>query len=360
MSGLVPGQGILDISPYVGGESRIEGAGRIIKLSSNESALGPSPHVQAAYKAEAGTLHRYPDGGVDALRAALGRHHGLDPDRIVCGNGSDELFSLLARAYAGPGEEVLYSRHGFLMYKIVAQAVGATPIDAPETQCTADVDALLAAAGPATRILFLANPNNPTGTYVPTVELRRLREGLPGKVLLVIDGAYAEYVDERDYTPGSDLVEAYDNVVMTRTFSKIYALPALRLGWAYCPAAIADVLNRVRMPFNVGGPARAAGIAALADVERLAAAKALNDEWRPWLARELAGLGLEVVPSVANFVLARFESEDRARVVANDLKARGILVRRVKPYGFPEALRITVGLAEENRAVIDALAEILG
>lgn len=360
MSGLVPGDGILSISPYVGGESKVDGFERVVKLASNESPLGPSQHVRSAYNAEFKSLNRYPDGGTSALRIALGEYHELDPDRIVCGNGSDELFSLLAHAYVRAGEEVLYSRHGFLMYRIVAQAVGAVPVAADESDYTANVESLISAANPATRILFLANPNNPTGTYLPGNEIRRLREALPSNVLLVLDGAYAEYVDQNDYNSGIPLVDDYDNVVMTRTFSKIYALPGLRLGWAYCPVAVADVLNRLRMPFAVSSPAQAAGIAALQDVEHLREAKALNDEWRPKVASALVDFGIEVVPSVANFVLARFTSEDHAQTVAGGLKSRGILVRQVQPYGFPDALRITIGLPDENSVLIAALSEILG
>jgi histidinol-phosphate aminotransferase len=250
----VPGPGILDISPYVGGESQADGVARPIRLASNESALGPSPKAVAAYKALAGEIHRYPDGGAHGLREALGRHHGLDPARIVCGAGSDELIALLLRGYAGPGAEVLYSRHGFLMYPIGAMAVGATPIAVPERALTADVDGFLARITERTRIVFIANPNNPTGTYLSADEMARLHAGLPPNVVLAIDAAYAEFVNRNDYEPGIALVNRAANVVMLRTFSKIYALAGLRLGWAYCPPAIADVLNRIRGPFNVAAP----------------------------------------------------------------------------------------------------------
>jgi len=264
--GLVPRPSILDITPYVGGEAKALGFARPIRLASNESALGPSPKAVAAYRALAGEIHRYPEGDAEELREALGRRHGLDPARIVCGAGSDELITLLLRCYAGPGDEVLYSRHGFLMYPINAMAVGATPVAALERDLTTDVDALLAGVTDRTRIVFIANPNNPTGTYLGAQELARLHAGLRPSVLLVIDAAYAEFVNRNDYEPGIALVNRADNVVMLRTFSKIYALAGLRLGWAYCPPAIADVLNRVRSPFNVSSAAQAAGEAAVEDV----------------------------------------------------------------------------------------------
>src|SRR5690349_17390579 len=265
----VPGPGILDIAPYVGGESKAEGVERPIRLASNESALGPSPKAMAAYRALADDIHRYPDGTAIELREALGRVHNLDPARIVCGSGSDELIGMLLRAYAGPGSEVLYSRHGFLMYPIGALSVGATPVAAPETDLIADVDALLERVTERTRIVFIANPNNPTGTYLPISEMRRLHQGLPPRVVLAIDAAYAEFVNRNDFEPGISLVNRAENVVMLRTFSKIYALAGLRLGWAYCPEAIADVLNRIRGPFNVSLAAQAAGVAAIEDVGAL-------------------------------------------------------------------------------------------
>src|ERR1041384_2150564 len=275
----VPGPGILDIAPYVGGESKAVGVERPIRLASNESALGPSPKAIEAYRALAGDIFRYPDGSAVELREALGRAHGLDPDRIVCGSGSDELIALLQRGYAGPGAEVLYSRHGFLMYPIGSLAVGATPVAVPERELTADVDAFLARVTDRTRLVFIANPNNPTGTYLSADELARLHAGLPKHVVLAIDAAYAEFVNRNDYEPGIGLVNPAQHVVMLRTFSKIYALAGLRLGWAYCPPAIADVLNRIRGPFNVSAPALAAGIAAVEDTESLRRAQAHNEHW---------------------------------------------------------------------------------
>jgi histidinol-phosphate aminotransferase len=357
-----PRPGILDIAPYIGGEAKIPGVPRPIRLASNESALGPSAKAVAAYRALAGEIHRYPDGSAEELRAALGRRHGLDPARIVCGAGSDELITLLLRCYAGPGDEVLHSRHGFLMYPISAMAVGATPVAAPERALTADVDALLARVTERTRIVFIANPNNPTGTYLGAEEMARLHAGLPSSVLLAIDAAYAEFVNRNDYQPGTALVDKAENVVMLRTFSKIYALAGLRLGWAYCPPAVADVLNRVRGPFNVTAAALAAGVAAVEDENALARARAHNDRWLPWFSDRLAKLGIPLTPSVANFVLARFPTEPHkdADAVFAFLQSRGILARKMGAYGLPQYLRITIGTGDEMRTVAAALAEFTG
>ena len=362
MSLLTPRPGILDIAPYVGGDQKAEGAAETIKLSSNESALGPSPRAVEAFRAVSAELHRYPDGGANALRDAIARFHGLDAGRIVVGNGSDELLSFLARAYAGPGDEVLYSRHGFLMYPIAAMSAGAIPVTAPETDYTASVDDLLAAVTARTRIVFLANPNNPTGTYISAEEVRRLRAGLPANVLLVIDAAYAEYCQMNDYTAGAELVAADGATVMTRTFSKIYGLAALRLGWAYCPTEVAGVLHRVRPPFNVNAAAQAAGIAALHDVAHTDRARTQTDVERPRLMRALAELGLATIPSVANFVTARFPADGAhaAGQAQAFLKARGILPRAIAAYGLGDALRFTIGTERENDAVIAALAAFLG
>jgi histidinol-phosphate aminotransferase len=361
-TGPVPRPGILDIAPYVGGEAKAAGFDRPIRLASNESALGPSPKAMAAYRALAPEIHRYPEGGSAELRAAIGRRHGLDPARIVCGAGSDELIGMLLRAYAGPGDEVLYSRHGFLMYAIGAKTVGATPVAAPERELVADVDALLARVTPKTRIVLLANPNNPTGTYLNTDEVARLHAGLPPSVLLAIDAAYAEFVARNDYEPGASLVDRADNVVMLRTFSKIYALAALRLGWAYCPPAIADILNRVRGPFNVCAPALAAGVAAVEDTAAVARARAHNDRWLPWFSDRLASLGLPLTPSVANFVLPRFPDDPRhnADAAFAYLQSRGILARKMIAYGLPRHLRISIGTGEEMETVAAVLAEFMG
>ena len=354
-----PRPGILDVQPYVGGESRLAGHTHVIKLASNESALGPSPHAMEAFRGEAARMHIYPDGHATEFRKALGAHHGLDPARIVCGAGSDELLQLLCRAYAGPGDEVVYSRHGFSIYPIAAQACGAKPVAAPEVELTASVDKLLAAVTPRTKIVFLANPNNPTGTYISADELKRLRAGLAANILFVVDSAYAEFVGANDYSAGVELVDAGDSTVMTRTFSKIYAMGGMRLGWAYCPPAVADVLNRVRGPFNVSSAAMAAGKAALEDTKFVALAREHNDYWRPWLAAELAKIGIKTVPSVANFVLARFADQpgkDAAAANAH-LRKRGIIVRAMGSYHLPDSLRVTVGQGDELRALVAALTE---
>jgi histidinol-phosphate aminotransferase len=357
----VPRPGILDIAAYVGGEARIPGVDRPIRLASNESALGPSRKAMAAFAALSGDIHRYPEGSAQDLREAIGRRHRLDPERIVCGAGSDELIALLLRSYAGPGDEVLYSRHGFLMYPIGALSVGATPVAAPERALTADVDALLQHVTPRTRIVFLANPNNPTGTYLGASQLARLHAGLPSSVVLAIDAAYAEFVNRNDYEPGVGLVDRADNVVMLRTFSKIYALAGLRLGWAYCPPAIADVLNRVRGPFNVSTPAIAAGIAAVEDVDALERARAHNHRWQPWFSEQLAALGLPLTPSVGNFVLPRFPDEPGrdAGAAFGFLQSRGILTRKMGAYGLPQYLRITIGTGAEMEKVASVLGEFM-
>ena len=358
---LTPRTGILEISPYVGGRSRIEGRDKAIKLSSNESALGPSPRALEAYRALDGLLYRYPDGGSSALTEAIGAVHGLEAARIVCGAGSDELLQLLTRAYAGPGDEVLFTEHGFLVYPIATRAVGATPVVVPERYLTAEIDAILSRVTPRTRIVFLANPNNPTGTYVSAAELKRLRAGLPAAVLLVIDAAYAEFVTATDYSAGVELVDGGENVVMTRTFSKIYGLAGLRLGWAYCPASVADVLHRIRGPFNVGSPAQMAGVEAVRDQAHVARAREHNSRWLARLPDMLRQRGLKVTPSVANFVLVHFPDDPKRNAKAAEafLNARGIIVRNVTNYGLPHCLRITLGLDHEMEAVADALEELM-
>ncbi|HEX5998996.1 MAG TPA: histidinol-phosphate transaminase [Hyphomicrobiaceae bacterium] len=354
-----PRPGIMSISAYVPGESELESGVKPIKLSSNETPLGPSPKAIAAYKAEAGRLQLYPDGASTALRKAIGGHYGLDPARIICGAGSDELISLLAHHYSGAGDEVLITEHAFAMFKIFALASGATPVEAPERNYTADVDALLERVTPRTRIVFLANPNNPTGTYIPHNDVRRLHRGLPGHVLLVLDAAYGEYVRRNDYEAGLELVANNANVVMLRTFSKVYGLAALRLGWAYCPLAVAEVLNRVRGPFNVTAPAIAAGVAALADTEHVERAVTHNEQWLPWVTAELEKAGIKVTPSIGNFVLMHFPAGTAVADADKHLKRRGIILRPVGAYGIPNALRMTIGTEYENRTAVAALVEFM-
>lgn len=353
-----PRPGILDISPYVPGAPASHGA-ETYKLSSNESALGASPKAVAAYKQAADDLFVYPDGGANALRQKIGETHDLEPSRIVCGAGSDEILQLLTNAYVGEGDNIVQSDHGFLVYAIAAQSCGATPRFAKETNLTADVDALLGQVDERTRIVFLANPNNPTGTYLRADEVRRLREELREDVLLVLDAAYAEFVDEPDYESGERLVEEFDNVVMTRTFSKIYGLAALRLGWGYCPPAIADVLNRIRGPFNVAASAQIAGLAALEDQGFISRNREFNREQRGIMQQQLGGMGLDFVPSFGNFLLVKFP--DAPGLNASDihayLKQNGVIVREMNAYKLPQYLRISIGPEAGNRKCIDLLAK---
>ncbi len=356
-----PQPGILDIAPYVGGESSVKGVTRTYKLSSNEGALGASPKAQAAFAAAAAKLHRYPDGGCTALRQAIAARHGLDAETIVCGAGSDELIGLLVKAYCGPGDEVLYSAHGFLMYAIYAKGVGATPVVAPEVDLQTNVDALLAAVTERTKIVFVANPNNPTGTYITASELKRLRDGLPEHVILGIDAAYAEYVDRNDYSNGLELAQSTANTVMLRTFSKLHGLGGARVGWGVFPLAIADVMNRLRSPFNVGAAAQAAAQAAMEDVAFQSLSKAHNDYWLPWLLAEIRALGLNATDSVANFVLVEFAAEGGKTAEAANayFQSQGVIIRRMAGYGLPHWLRISIGTGEDNQMVVETLKAFL-
>jgi len=345
-----PRPGVLAIEAYVPGKSAAPEAAKVFKLS------------LAAYQAAGATLAEYPDGSASALREAIGRAFGLDPARIVCGAGSDELLHLLAQAFVGPDEEAIHTTHSFLIYPIATIAAGGTPVVAAEQHYTAQVDAILAAVSPRTKLVFIANPNNPTGTYLPFDEVQRLRRALPKNVLLVLDAAYAEYVRRNDYESGLELVATSDNVVMCRTFSKIHGLAALRLGWLYGPAHIVDAINRIRGPFNVSQPAIAAGIAAIEDTNHVEASAAHNARWLPWLTEEIGKLGLEVTPSVANFVLIHFPTEKGRTAQDADafLTRRGLILRRLEPYRLPHALRLTVGSEEANRLVVEALAQFMG
>jgi histidinol-phosphate aminotransferase len=347
----------MDIAPYVPGKSGAKG-GKVYKLSSNESPLGASPKAIEAFRAQSGTLELYPDGSATALREAIAARFALKAENIVCGAGSDELLQLIAHAYLGPGDEAVYSKHGFLVYPIAIRANGATPVVAEETDLTTSVDAMLKVLTPRTRIVFLANPNNPTGTYIPVSEVKRLHAGLPKDCLLVLDSAYAEYVRRNDYEAGVELVSSFENVVMTRTFSKIHGLAALRLGWAYCPAHIADALNRIRGPFNISAPAIAAGAAAITDDAHVAKAIDHNDKWLAWLTAEIERLGLKVTPSVGNFMLVHF-AKGQAPSADAFLSERGLILRRMESYGLPDALRLTIGTEEANHAVVKALSEFL-
>jgi histidinol-phosphate aminotransferase len=357
-----PRPGVLDIEAYVPGKSSAPGVAKVFKLSSNETPLGPSPKAIAAYKSAGDRLEEYPDGSACELREAIGRAFGLDPDRIVCGAGSDDLLHLLAYAYLVDGDEAIHTTHGFLIYPIVTLGTGAKPIVAPETNYTAGVDAILAAVTKRTKMVFLANPNNPTGTYLSFDEIKRLHRGLPANVLLVLDGAYAEYVRNNDYEAGIELVATSENVVMCRTFSKIYGLAALRLGWMFGPAHIVDAVNRIRGPFNVSDASIAAGVAAMEDLEHQERSRQHNTLWLAWLTEEIGKLGLKVTPSVANFVLIHFP-QTKGRTAADTdafLTARGLILRQTTAYKLPNALRLSVGTEEANRLVVGALKEFLG
>jgi histidinol-phosphate aminotransferase len=355
-----PRPSVLAIDPYVPGKSAAPGAARVFKLSANETPLGPSPRAVQAVRDLAPNIAHYPDGASTKLREAIAAAHGLDPARIVAGSGSDNILELLALAFLAPGDEGVYSRYGFLLYKVVILAAGGTPVVAPEPDYVASVDSLLSKVTAKTKIVFLANPNNPTGTYLPAREIRRLADALPEHVLLVLDAAYAEYVRADDYEAGVALATDRDNVVMTRTFSKIYGLAGLRLGWGYGPAHVIDALNRIRSPFNVSSAA-AAGIAALADRAHLDAAIAHNARWLPRLTREIEALGLEVLPSVGNFLAIRFPQTPGRTAAAADrfLTARGLVLRAIAAYDMPQFLRLTVGSQEANEFVVAALAQFM-
>jgi histidinol-phosphate aminotransferase len=357
-----PRPGVLSIQAYVPGKSTAAGVDKVYKLSSNESPLGASPKAIAAYRDRAAELHDYPDGAATALREAIGKAYGLDPNRIVCGAGSDDLINLIARAYLADGDEAIHTTHGFLMYPIATLGAGAVPVVAAEKNYTTDVDAILAKVTAKTKIVFVANPNNPTGTYIPFDEIKRLHSGLPPHVILVLDAAYAEYVQRNDYEAGIELVATSENVLMLRTFSKIHGLAALRVGWIYGPAAIIDAMNRIRGPFNVNAPAIAAGVAAIGDSAHLQTSVAFNGKWLAWLTDEFTKLGLTVTPSVANFLLIHFPDTKGKTAADADafLSARGLVLRRVAAYHLPNALRMSVGSEEANHLVVAALKEFLG
>ncbi len=354
---IAPKPGIMRIDPYVGGDSELPGEGPVVKLSSNENPWGPSPQAVAAFRDCAERLALYPDGSHAALKAAIAEVHGLDPARIICGDGSDEVLGWLCHAYAGPGDEVIHTEHGFSMYRICALAAGATPVSVPERDRTVDVDAILAAATDRTRLVFIANPGNPTGTMIDEDAVERLAAGLPPRCLLVLDGAYAEFVPGFD--GGRALIDRRDNVVMTRTFSKIHGLGGLRVGWCYGPEAVIDVLNRIRAPFNLTAPSLAAAEAAIRDTAHVEWCRAENARLRDWLAAELADAGIPSDPSHANFILARFADAATADAADAHLRARRIIVRKVRGYGLPQALRITIGTEQDCRAVAAALRDFM-
>lgn len=365
MTSPTPKPGILDIELYVGGRSAVPGVAKVFKLSSNESPLGPSPKAVTALAAAAHDLALYPDGSSKKLRDAIAAAYGLDAARIVAGGeGSGPLLTLLANAYLQPGDEVVFSRHAFLLYEIATRANSAVPVIVPEKDTNRgiriDVDAMLAAVTDKTRLVYIANPNNPTGTYLTKDEMARLHRGLPSHVLLVIDAAYGEFVQSDDYDDGLALAKSAGNVAVTHTFSKIHGLAALRLGWVYAPQAVCDVLNRIRGPFNTSAIQQAVGAAAIADTGHVQAAAAHNSQWRAWLTKEIRALGLRVDDSAANFLLVHFNPGAKNAAAADAfLIARGVILRQTDAYGLPDCLRLTIGTQEANQAVVAALKEFM-
>lgn len=354
MNHITPQPGIMDIALYQGGASTVAGHANVLKLSSNENPFGPSPKAKEAFARAVHDLHLYPSTDHASLRAAIGEVWDVDPDRVMCGVGSDELLHLIAQAYVGPGDEVIYTEHGFALYQIVALAAGATPVEVPERNRVVDVDAILNACTDKTRLVYIALPSNPTGTMIAAADVARLAAGLPPQAMLVLDGAYAEFVP--GYDGGRALVEARTNVIMTRTFSKIYGLGGLRIGWGYAPQEVVDVITRIRGPFNLSNAALAAAEAAVRDRDFTAYCQDQNTKWRDWLAHALAEVGVPSDTSTANFILARFGSEAEATACDKALQADGIIVRHPKSYGFPDCLRITVG----DEAGCKRVAHVIG
>ncbi|MGR3616419.1 MAG: histidinol-phosphate transaminase [Paracoccaceae bacterium] len=355
MSKIEAQPGIMDIALYQGGVAHVAGVSNVVKLSSNENPFGPSPKAIDAMRDVAANMHIYPSSDHASLRDAIGAVHDLDPARIICGAGSDEIIAFLCQCFAGPGDEVLFTEHGFGMYRISALAAGATPVEAPERERVTDIDALLAGCTKQTRLVFVANPNNPTGTMISAAEIARLADQLPEQALLVLDGAYAEYVEGFD--GHAALIETRGNIVMTRTFSKIHGLGGARIGWGYGPQAVIDVLNRVRGPFNVSTTALAAAEAAVLDRDYVDQCRTKNAKWRNWLADALAELGVPSDTSCTNFILARFASQTEAEACDVFLQSRGLIVRRVAGYKLPNALRITIGDEDACRRVAAAVKD---
>lgn len=353
-----PQPGIMDIALYIGGASHVAGISEAVKLSSNENPYGAGEPAREAYLRAGHDLHRYPSTDHTSLRVAIGAQYNLDPDCIICGVGSDEILTLVAQAYAGQGDEIIYTEHGFTLYPIIAQMAGATPIKVAERERVVDVDAILAACTERTRLVYVANPNNPTGSMIGGNEIARLAAGLPPQAILVLDGAYTEYVD--GYDGGAKLVQSRSNVLMTRTFSKIYGLGGLRIGWGYAPREIIDVLNRVRQPFNLSNTQLAVAEAAVKDQAHVTKSREANTRLRAWMAEALAEHGVPSDTSCANFILARFASAEEAAEADAYLKSQGLIVRQVTSYGLPRCLRITVGDESACRRVAHAIGQFKG
>ena len=353
--------GIMEIAPYVPGKSKVDGVEHPLKLSANENILGSSPAAREAFSTAFDQLQMYPDGRSTLLREALAAKYGLEPERLLFGCGSDEIFQLINQTFLEPGDNIVQGEFGFGAYAIGARACQAQVRMAPEPGYRIDVDELLKLVDARTRIVFVANPANPTGTWNSAEEIRRLHAALPPSVVLCLDGAYAEFCDDPAYEDGMAMVREFENVVVTRTFSKLHGLAALRVGWAYMPPEMAAAIDRIRLPFNVNIPAQLAAVAALGDDDFQRRSLDLVNQWRPWMAQQLGGLGLEPLPSAANFVLVGFPPTPGRTAAEADafLSARGLIVRYVAGYGLPNHLRITIGLEEHNRAVVEALAEFM-
>lgn len=354
--------GILDIIAYQPGKARVDGVENPVKLSSNENILGSSEHAREAFKAAVDTLHIYPDSRATVLREAVARHFDLEPERLVFGDGTDEVLHLINQVFLEPGDNIVMGQYGFGAYAIGARACQAEVREAPEPDHRISVDEILKRVDERTKLIFITQPANPTGTFTTRDELAALHAALPPSVTLVLDGAYAEFADDPRFTDGLELARRAENVIVTRTFSKLHGLAALRIGWAYCPAHIADALDRIRAPFNTSIAAQNAAVASLADTEFQERSRQHVLYWRPWLAQQLGGLGLDIVPSQANFVLIGFPKTPghTAKEAEAFLAQRGWIVRGVANYGLPDHLRITIGLEEHNRAVVDVLTEFMG
>ena len=356
-----PRAGLLNLPEYVPGERELKGISEPIKLSSNESNLGPSPAALKAFTDAATQIHRYPDPEQNQLRDAIAAHHGLDASRIICGNGSAELIQMLIQAYVGEGDEVLLSEYGFSLYQIISVSQGARIVSAPEENCISCVNELFECLSPQTKLIALANPNNPTGTYLPASELKRLLDRIPGHVLLLLDEAYAEYATAEDFESGLYWASECKNVVVTRTFSKLYGLASLRIGWIHAPRHVFDTLQRIRITFNANGPSMAAAEAALRDVEYTESVRKHNQQWRDLMTKAMESFGLQVIPSMANFLLIRFPDDYRQNSVAATaaLKRMGIIPRPVTAGSPQNCLRITIGKEEENKAVLKTLEQFM-
>ena len=352
---------VLELPEYVPGERELKGIAEPIKLSSNESTLGPSPQALKAYADAATQLHRYPDPDQNELRDALAEHFGLAVNQLICGNGSAELIQILIHAYVGEGDEVLLSEYGFPLYRIFAISQGASVALSSEVDCVTSVDSLLECVTPKTKLVAIANPNNPTGTYLSGSEVRRLHANLPEHVLLLLDEAYAEYVTAEDFESGLKWADETENVVVARTFSKLYGLAALRIGWMLAPQRVFQTMQRFRITFNTNGPALATAVAALHDVEYTKQVQNHNHLWRKRMTEELEAQGLNVIPSMANFLLIQFldEPKSNSEAAANALKCNGIIPRPVSAGSPPNCMRITIGKSEENQAVLHTLKQFM-